>query len=296
MNEKKDQEWHEITVTLPREGSDWIGHLLVELGSVGNLEEEYPDPALIAMKGFFPADYGPSNAIMQQICELLEEKGIKPISTYASTIKLQNWAENARQMFSPIRILDDTTIINPWSEYSPKENEDVIVINPGMAFGTGLHATTQLAARLIIDTIKGHEIRSMCDVGCGSAILSIVAAKKGVRNIEAVEIDHDAIISAKENVERNGFAREIKVLDSIKNVSKKFDLVVANILYSTILDLKSDLLKIISPKGFLILSGITKEEDEALRTAYKNTGLELITKKEQDGWMGYLYAAIHDQK
>jgi ribosomal protein L11 methyltransferase len=189
-----------------------------------------------------------------------------------------------------------------------------------MAFGTGLHATTQLAARLIMEAaeicchsrpVSGHGAGSsgnpvittnpsslpagrndisMCDVGCGSGILSIIAAKKGVGRITAVEIDADAAASANENIARNGFADTIRVLDKICKAGGRFDIVAANILFATIIELKPDLLRLARRGGFLILSGITKEEDERFMAANKN--LELVKKAEQDGWMGYMYRAF----
>jgi len=289
MNEKKSQEWHAISVTLPKEGSDWISHLLFEFGSVGNIEEETPDPALIGMKGYFPVELGPSSAIIQSILTLLEERGIKPLSTYATTIKIQNWAESARQMFTPIEILEDITIVNPWSEYECKPGEQAVVINPGMAFGTGYHATTKLAARLMSETIQTNTTLSLLDVGCGSAILSIIAACRGVKTINAVEIDHDAIISAKENVAKNKCTETITIHDNLDKTTSKYDIVVANILFATIVELKAELTRRVKPGGFLVLSGITTEEDGKLLEAFKTPGIEFVRKEEDDGWMGYLF-------
>lgn len=296
MNEKSKQEWHAITVTLPKEGSDWISHLLFELGSTGNLEEEAPDPTLIAMKGYFPSDLGPSNALIQQINELLRNKGIEPLSIFSTTIKLQNWAEAAQQLFSPIKILDDVTIINPWSDYKARTGEKVVVVNPGMAFGTGYHATTQLAARLIADTISRHKIETMCDVGSGSAILSIIAAKNGVKKIDAVEIDSDARKSSLENIETNGCKSKIKLFGKIDDACGKYDLVVANILFSIITELKEDLIQRVKDGQHLIISGITSEEDEKFLKEYEDTRIELSNSIEQDGWKGYIFKSKTNPK
>lgn len=307
MNKNPTKEWHAISVTVPREGSDWISHLLFELGSVGNLEEASPDPALIAMKGYFPTELGPSQAIIQSILTLLRERGIAPLSTYTTTLKIQNWAEAACQMFAPIKILKDLTVISPWSDYKAAKNEDVVVINPGMAFGTGLHATTQLAARLMVRAISTPPLPSpykgeggsepppsVCDVGCGSAILSIIAHKRGAAKIEAIEIDSDARLSAAVNVKKNGCGNAIKILENLDQTAPNFDIVVANILYATIIDLKDELIRRVKDEGYLVLSGITAEENERLTAAFKQPGVQLIESEEQNGWMGYLYAAIHD--
>ena len=157
MNREKDKSWHAVTVTTPQEGGEWISHALFELGSVGNIEENPPDPAMISMKGYFPSNIADSSAITRSIIGILRERGIEPVSISSTTIKLQNWAEAAQQMFSPIKILKDTTIISPWSNYKASDGEKTIVINPGMAFGTGYHATTRLAARLV-DKIFNDEV------------------------------------------------------------------------------------------------------------------------------------------
>ena len=206
-----------------------------------------------------------------------------------ATIRIQNWAEQAHQLFSPIKILSDITIINPWAEYTPAKGETTIVINPGMAFGTGYHATTQLSAKLIEETISNIEIDNMCDVGSGSAILSIIAAKKGVKKIESVEIDTDARTSATENIEANGCKGKIKLFSKIDQAKNKYDLVVANILFSIIMDLKNDLIDRVTDGGFLVLSGITADEDERLIKAFEHPNLTLVKKEENDGWMGYIF-------
>ena len=136
----------------------------------------------------------------------------------------------------------------------------------------------------------------MCDVGCGSGILSIIAAKKGVGYVEAVEIDHDARISAADNIAKNDCDSSVKLLEKLNQTSEKFDLVVANILFSIILELKDDLISRVKDRGHLIISGITSEENEKLLTAYKDPRIKLLNKEEKDGWMGYVYAAVHDQK
>lgn len=289
MARKGNKSWHAITVTGPKEGSDWISHILIELGSLGNIEETAPDPQMVALKGYFPTELGSDMAITQSILHLLEERGIKPLSLYSATIKIQNWAHEARQMFEPIKILPDLTIINPWTRYRSKKGETAVVINPGMAFGTGYHATTQLAAKLSTKIIAGQKIKSMCDVGSGSAILSIIASKKGVGKIAAVEIDTDARTAAQENIKENRAGRNIKVYECLREVRGKFDLVVANILYATIVEMKKELVQIVKKNGFLVFSGVTKEEDEKFKKSFKKSTAVLVEAEEKDGWMGYIY-------
>lgn len=288
MNEKSGQEWHAITVTAPRGGADWISHCLFELGSLGNIEEDHPDPALIAMKGYFPTELGPVNAVTQAILEFLR-KGFKvePISTYATTIKIQNWAEKARQDFSPVKILKDVTVIPPWQKYRPAEDEKIVIINPGMAFGTGLHASTQLTAGLMGEVIRAGNCTNLLDVGCGSGILTIIAAKLGVLNLCGVEIDDDARITARENIRRNISGDGIKLHKRIDEVGRSYDLIVANILFSIIVELMPALIKRIAAGGQLVVSGITTDEDGAFKRVCKKYPLELVKEIEQEGWMGY---------
>ena len=132
----------------------------------------------------------------------------------------------------------------------------------------------------------------MCDVGAGSGILSIIASKLGVDKIDAVEVDVDARSSATENIKRNSCDKNITLYDKIDKVQKTYNIVIANILCGTIIYLKDKLTKRINDDGFLILSGITKEEDEKLTKEFSN--LHLVKKTEQDDWMGYLYAPVHN--
>ena len=287
MKTKQDGKWYEIEIKVPKEGSDWISYYLTQLGSIGNIEEDCPDPALIAMRGYFPTELGPSNAILQQIKELMHRSGYNHISTYSHTIKLQNWAENARQMFEPIKIVQDITIINPWSKYSKKDNEQTIIIDPGMAFGTGYHQTTKIAAKLIKKVITNNKIKTMADIGSGSGILSLIAAKMNVDKIKAVEIDTDARKSSEENIKRNHASKRITVHNNISQLKGKYDLVVANIILPVIKNLSLQLVELTKNNSYLVISGITNEEDKKLLTLFKK--LELIEKIQIDNWLGYLY-------
>jgi ribosomal protein L11 methyltransferase len=152
-----------------------------------------------------------------------------------------------------------------------------------MAFGTGTHATTILCIQALEERLQKRGL-SVLDVGTGSGILSIIAAKLGAREVWGVDIDGVAVENARENVEKNHVSDIVKIRKgSIGNLQKKFDVVVANIDLKSLRRMRRPLLSHLKNQGFLILSGILEEEKEKLHEYYLETGLLRCIKETQEG-------------
>ena len=146
-----------------------------------------------------------------------------------STITEQNWAENWKRFFKPVQITSKFVVKPPWSKTQLKKDQISINIVPGMAFGTGTHATTKLCIQALEQRLRKRGL-SVLDVGTGSGILSIVAARLGAGEVWGVDIDGVAIENARENVRQNGISDIIRIRKgSIGDIRKRFDVVVANI-------------------------------------------------------------------
>jgi ribosomal protein L11 methyltransferase len=174
----------------------------------------------------------------------------------------------------------------PWSKIQLKKNQIPINITPGMAFGTGTHATTILCIQALEERLQKKGL-SILDVGTGSGILSIIAAKLGAKEVWGIDIDGVAVQNAKENVENNHISEIIKIRKgSIGSFRKKFDMIVANIDLKSLVRMRMPILRRIEKQGFLILSGILVEEKDKIRHHYLETGhLRLIKVTHREGWI-----------
>lgn len=185
-------------------------------------------------------------------------------------------------------------VVKPtWREYEPKEDELIIELDPGRAFGTGSHPTTSLCLKLMEKNIKEGD--SVIDVGTGSGILMIAADRLGASEVYGTDIDELAVESAKENLELNGISEDrAKVylgnLVSVVN-GKKFDVVVANILADVLLILLNDISKVVKKDGLVIFSGIIDEKCELLKREVEALGMEILEVKADKEWRAMLIKA-----
>ena len=185
-------------------------------------------------------------------------------------------------------------VVKPtWREYEPKDDELIIELDPGRAFGTGSHPTTSLCLKLMEENIKEGD--SVLDVGTGSGILMIAADRLGASEVYGTDIDELAVESAKENLELNGISEDrAKVylgnLVSVVN-GKKFDVVVANILADVLLILLNDISKVVKKDGLVIFSGIIDEKCELLKREVEALGMEILEVKADKEWRAMLIKA-----
>lgn len=206
----------------------------------------------------------------------------------------QNWMEAWKQHYQPILIGQRLVILPAWMA-SPDPNRVAIKIDPGMAFGTGTHPTTQLCLELMETLVRviPHAPARVIDVGCGSGILSIAAIKLGVESALAVDIDAGSIKNARENVDTNQVGNELilevgsvqEILDG-KFTFNKAPLVVANILAPVIIRLFDvGLADLIEENGVIILSGILQEQAQSVIEAGQAKGLRLNERKQIGDWV-----------
>ncbi|HLO15293.1 MAG TPA: 50S ribosomal protein L11 methyltransferase [Anaerolineales bacterium] len=208
----------------------------------------------------------------------------------------QNWMEAWKQHYKPILIGERLVIVPAWMD-SPDLNRVAIKIDPGMAFGTGTHPTTQLCLELMEKVkfdlrLSNNEFR-VIDVGCGSGILSIAAIKLGAKSALGVDIDADSILNARENASNNLIGDELilgvgsvqEILDG-KFAFRKAPLVVANILAPVIIRLfEAGLVELIEEGGTILLSGILQEQARGVIEAAQTKGLSMNERKEMGDWI-----------
>ncbi len=211
------------------------------------------------------------------------------VSLSTEGMREQDWAESWKKYYKPVS-LGRVTIVPAWEDYTPKENEVIIKMDPGMAFGTGTHETTRLVIRLMQDEISGGE--KFLDMGTGSGILSICASKLGALFCNAYDIDPVAVKVAKENAEADGCENiTVGVSDLLQGVDLlrgKYDFCVANIVADIILRMLPDIDKYVKQEGKIILSGIISSRADDVRGAVLENGYRIVRELSENDWVAML--------
>lgn len=211
---------------------------------------------------------------------------IEPNETSLREVKEESWATAWKQYYKPIHITDQITIVPEWEKYNKRHPEEVVVwLDPGMAFGTGLHATTALSIRNIANYIEPN--MTVFDVGCGSGILSITSAKLGAEKVYAFDLDDVAVESSKQNIALNKLGAPIVVAQNnlLEGIDLQADLIVANILAEVILKLGADAYRCLPTGGFFITSGIIAAKEALVVDHLKETGFIIIQTLYEDDWV-----------
>lgn len=259
---------------------------MMEQGATG-IEENEEDQKGERLKGYFLRD-GKEEGVLRALRRYLNSlQAIQPeiskVKVEAVTIHQKDWGENWKRFFKPFYATSRVVIKPPWSDFQRKKNEILIVINPGMAFGIGTHATTKLCILALEKGLKRKGL-SVLDVGTGSGILSILAARMGAGEVLGVDTDEVAVEMARENVSQNRVSDLVKVRKGgIGNIRRQFDVVVANIDLRGLRRIRWPLLRHLKGKGLLVLSGLLEGEEDGLRQYYMETGLLRWAQSTQEG-------------
>lgn len=199
----------------------------------------------------------------------------------------EDWKDKWKENFKPTRITERLTVKPTWEEYSPKESELVIEIDPGMAFGTGTHETTSLCMKLM-EKYLGEDAagKSVLDIGCGSGILSIGAALLGSSDVLGVEIDEDAVRVASENILLNNVSDRASAVrgDLTEGIDFKADIILANLMADLVMKLAEDAAGHLKNGGIFISSGILTEKKDVVVEAIKNAGFDIVEVAEDGEW------------
>lgn len=315
--------WNEITIHTSEEAVEMISNFLHEAGAGGvSIEESgslnkprdtsygqwYDRPlndipeGQAVIKGYFAEDVDMDNirAQIEPRVEELKTFDIDPgeVRYELKTVNEDDWANAWKQYFKPLRVSERLTIKPTWEDYEPaSEDEKIIELDPGMAFGTGTHPTTSLCLRTLESVIQGGE--EVIDVGTGSGILAIGAVKLGAKHVLALDLDPVAVSSARENTRLNGLEERITIKESdllsvlhandpTLGIKLPVKLVVANILAEIILLFIDDVYKALEPGGTYIASGIWKNKEEVVENALKAAGFEIAEVCRDEDWLAFV--------
>ena len=284
--------WAQLTVTISSEASEAVAYQLFELDALGvEIQDAHsPSSQSTILIAYFPMDdlVGERVRKVQRFIDLLPEWDLsaKHASITIKAVQDTDWAEEWRSAFPPQRISDRIIVAPTWVEVMPQPSEVLMRLDPGMAFGTGQHPTTRLSIRLLEETIKGNEI--LADIGTGSGILSIAAAKLGASHIDAVDIDETALPVAANNIQLNGVESVIHLQtgNGLDACDGKYDVIIANILTKVLLPMIPDLPQFLNVGSVVILSGIMTQEAEQVVKVLKLHQLSPINIEQDEAWVG----------
>ncbi len=302
-NQSTEYQWVEIAVGIGRHLQDALANFLMERGADGVvIDGELASPC---------ASSGPwaGNDANRQVTAYLKNDGairshIDALHRYLADlaaihglttapqvelklVREEDWSREWQKFFSTCRIGSRLVIKPSWEAYAPRVDDVLIELDPGMAFGTGTHPTTRMCLERVETLVAGADpaIRSMLDVGTGSGILSIAAAKLGVETIVAIDTDPIALSCARANAAINRVSHLVAVRDDpLEKLGGRFDLIMANILSVILLKLRRDLLERLSARGILVLSGILAGDAHKLETAFSSKKYRLLDSLLQGEW------------
>lgn len=247
---------------------------------------EYAGNAAV-VKAYFSEDDSVDNILkyIKERLEIVKETGInigegKVIHTL---VKEEDWANNWKKYYKPTLIGNNIVVKPIWEDYQNKDNEIVIELDPGMAFGTGTHETTRMCIEALEKNVEKNSV--IYDIGTGSGILAIAAAKLGAKEVLGVDLDPVAVDSAIENIKYNNLTN-IKVLEGnlVEVVEGKADIVVANIIAEVICILIDDVKKVLKNGGLFISSGIIHDRRQMVIEKLENSGFEVLEVNKDGEW------------
>ena len=270
--------WISLRIEADSQNADLLSDTLMEVGalsaSIEDANAETPDeqpifgepgdpPPGIWNKNIISALLADDTDIPEVISQLEQITEIKNLRYTTQKVEEQDWVRATQSQFDPIKITDDLWIVPTWHD-APNPNALNIILDPGLAFGTGSHPTTHLCLAWLVNEIKPqHEV---LDYGCGSGILAIAAKKLGAKEVVGVDIDAQAIIASQFNAEQNHVEADFYMATHYPE--KPADIVVANILSSALMVLAPALARACKTNGRIALSGILREQAEQVSAIY----------------------------
>jgi len=272
--------YYELTITIPDALLDTLVQRLTSQGCLGIIEKE---------KGFiayFPdtTDMKPVFRELEVMKALIEKTGEDQKLVYLQAIiPEQDWNESWKKGFVPIDVGERFTILPPWEH--PSDKRINLIIDPGMAFGTGHHETTRSCLVLMERYFDKAGKERFLDLGAGTGLLAIAASKLGYKKIVAVDTDPLSIAAVTKNLEVNHVADIELIKGSLSEVHGTFDVIAANIISGALVRLAPDIASCLSPRGIVILSGILAEQADEVIAAYEQSGMTIRELLPDGKWV-----------
>lgn len=306
--------WAEICVHTAGEAEEAVANILHETGATGVVIEDaallknHRDMSLGEIAGFTAEElaqdgvvlkaYLPINSALTDTIEEVRDSvtaltayqlDIGPGQVTVHEVDSSDWESEWKKYYKPVRISERLVVKPTWETFDTKEPEDIIIeLDPGMAFGTGTHPSTVLSLRALEKVMDGGE--RVVDIGSGSGILSIAAAKLGAANVTALDLDDAAVQASRENVAINKVQSQVDVQknDLLTGITQTFDIAIANILAEVIVRFASDVAARLASGGIYITSGIIKTKVWDVQKALVDNHFVIMETFHQDDWVAII--------
>ncbi|OPY89631.1 MAG: Ribosomal protein L11 methyltransferase [Syntrophus sp. PtaU1.Bin208] len=297
--------WMKIVLSSPPELVDALSNFVTELGAEGVFQEElepqtpgdFPEAtSKEAVNAYLPFDVRLENRLsslntyLESVAQIFPELDAPGLTT--EVITDPDWGEQWKKYFKPLRVSRDIVIKPTWERYTPMGHDIVIEIDPGMAFGTGQHASTRMCLEALEEILLTHrspEPLNVLDVGTGTGILGIACAKLGAERVLCVDIDPKATEIAQENIAINSVEDRVSVTQrDISTLTDTYDLIVANLTAKLLIKLKKPLTSLLRPGGRLILSGIIDQNRSDIETHFFRDPLVPSSSLSEKEWVCYV--------
>jgi ribosomal protein L11 methyltransferase len=300
--------WKSITVETRREAVDALSHFFTERGALGMAHNERlfgpdGDPAdplpppdeVTRLTAYFPWEtdlHSVKREFLDFLPVLAESFGMET-GAFISAAEITDfgWAEKWKENFKPVRIGKRITVKPSWEPYTPAPEEVVLTIDPGQAFGTGTHETTQMCLRFLEEAFNDSPApHRVLDIGTGTGILGIAAARLGASFTLGIDVDPVGVEVAGENARNNGVEDRFHTATTpLSCVEGRYDLILANVLAEILSDLKQEITARLEPGGKLVLSGILSAKSDSVAKEYEAIGCRFVAKKEEGQWAALLF-------
>ncbi|MBM4301456.1 MAG: 50S ribosomal protein L11 methyltransferase [Deltaproteobacteria bacterium] len=289
--------WIEVRVIVPARMQEEASLFLTDFSGRGVIIEEENAPAGgVVVRAFFqPEDYGAwQRQEMQDYLKRLSNYDLYPLGLEVRQVAAEDWAEAWKAHFKPLKVTANLVLRPPWEEYAAQPGETVITIYPGMAFGTGRHASTLLCLRALEQVWEERPPQAgspwqVLDVGTGTGILALTAARYGAE-VLAIDLDPEAVAAALENVRLNNLMDRVWVEETpLTSLRQQFGLILANITAPDLLQLAEALTARLLSDGVLIISGFLAEDALRLSDRYQGLGLRQTGFLTQEDWGALIF-------
>ncbi|MDO5037061.1 MAG: 50S ribosomal protein L11 methyltransferase [Tissierellia bacterium] len=287
----KDKKAWEVQALLSAYGIDQFeesSRQLIQELNRPDLAWDYVDPDLIDLEEgdyqvtFYLAE-DQDKSFLEDLKRDLEDRGLGEL--LVDQVQEEDWANNWKKYYKPIDLNESLALVPSWEDYEPKEGQEVLYIDPGMAFGSGTHETTYMCMEEVYDLVQEGD--RVIDIGCGSGILSLVALKKGAQEALGVDIDPVCITASRNNSRLNGLEDRFKLFEGnlLDVVEGEAQVIVSNIVAEIIVTMIGDLRDHLKLGGYFITSGIILDKKDLVVSELENQGFEVLRERTKGEWV-----------
>jgi ribosomal protein L11 methyltransferase len=291
---KQQPSLYQLSVVTSPEAEDAVTELLSGLFQQPVSSYTHLDTARTTVAVFFDekpgwsrADQGRLHAALREIADCGLDLG--PAQVRLRATRREDWAESWKRHFRPIAVGNALLVKPSWSRRQPRKGQAVVVLDPGLSFGTGQHPTTSFCLQQLVARRDAGTDQSLLDLGTGSGILAIAAARLGYRPVDALDFDTESVRVARANARQNRVARQLRLAQADvtrlpRRPARRYSVVCANLMANLLLAERDRIIARVAPEGWLLLAGILKVEFARVEAAYRAAGLRLVASRAEGEW------------